>query len=115
MEEFVLIPLSQYIELTSLVNNINSTTADTSRLTPHQTNSPSEPNSDSDVTFEKQSNSSEAPLAAEKEWLQRVVESKRENDSEKELQKTQHELSIRRKRVQGLIDLMISTRGIRFN
>ena len=119
MEEFVLIPLSHYLELTSSVNDINSTTADTSRFTTHQTHSPNAPNSEPDVTFKKQSNSSEAPPAAEKEWLQGIVEplpeSKAENESEKDLKKTQHEMSIRRKRVQGLIDLMISTRGIRFN
>ena len=96
-----------------------STTADTSRFTTHQTHSPNAPNSEPDVTFKKQSNSSEAPPAAEKEWLQGIVEplpeSKAENESEKDLKKTQHEMSIRRKRVQGLIDLMISTRGIRFN
>ena len=120
MEEFVLFPLSHYLELTSSVSDMNSTTADTtSRFTTHQTHYPNAPNSEPDVTFEKQSNSSEEPPAAEKEWLKGIVEpspeSKTEKESEKDLQKTQHELSIRRKRVQGLIDLMISTRGIRFN
>ena len=118
MEEIVLIALSHYLELTSSVSDINSTTADTSRFTTHQTHYPNAPNSELDVTFEKQSNSSEEPPAAGKEWLQGIVEplpeSKTEDEFEKDLQKTQHELSVRRKRVQGLIDLMISTRGIRF-
>ena len=112
MEEFVLIPLYHHLELTSSVNDFNSTTADTSRFTTHQTQYPNAPNSEHDVIFEIQSKSSEAPPAAK--WLQGIVEplpeSKTENESEKVLQKTQHELSIHRKRVQGLIDLMISTR-----
>ena len=82
-----------------MVNDLNSTTADTSPFTPHQIHSPKAPNSEPDV---KQSNPSEAPLAPEKEWLQRIVEplpgSKTENESEKDLQKTQNESPIRRQK-----------------
>ena len=64
MEEFVLIPLYHHLELTSSVNDFNSTTADTSRFTTHQTQYPNAPNSEHDVIFEIQSKSSEAPPAA---------------------------------------------------
>ena len=79
------------------------------------------PSAEPDIAVQAQSTPADASriTRAEEDWLQRTVEpvteSKKATKSKQGSVEKNQDSFIRRKRIQGLLELMISARGIRFN